>query len=198
MTSAYRLFRQMMTICIGGCLLSTPLAGTACAALLDGKRISVSLEHITNQGGQELILSQVVTVGPGVELTGFGERTEPDLPALVDIDISDTTILITLLIEQPWAYLERLNFADVMNNLPPIKNVTVDPATDWAGFFAGRMSFSTEIISVNLGQLAGSAGQKVLLNVTPEPAAATLLLLGGLGAIAARRRRQAPIHVGTK
>jgi hypothetical protein len=178
-------------------IIFAPLAAaSADAALLDGKMMFVDLLHKTNQSDLQTGVGQLVTVGPGVELTGFGERTEPDLPALVDIDISDSSILITLLIEQPPAFLERLVFTDVMNNITPIQNTIVDPSTNWAGFDPARIGGSgSESISVNLGQLSGSPGQFVLLNVIPEPAATPLTALGA-GAILRRCRRRE--HAGRR
>jgi hypothetical protein len=167
-------------------ILAAPLQ----AALLEGKVMNVDLTHQTNPSDLLTgISSGDFVVGPGVELEDFGFRDEPPLPALVDIDISDTSILITLVINQPLAFQERLSFVDSNNTIPFITSISVDPSTNWAGFIPGRVSGGGQgNIGVNLSGLTALQGQKIVLNLTPEPAAALLLVCGAGGLIARWRR----------
>ena len=176
------------------CLLGLTSSGSeARAAFLEGKTLTVDYTHKTNVGDGQTGVFAVVTVGPGVELPNFGMRENPPLPALVDIDISDTTILFTLVIDQPPAFQDSFQFTDVLGTIPRIEKVAVDPTTDWAGFEPIRIVTGPDVLLVNFGGLSGLAGQKLLLNLTPgdpivpEPAEA---LLGAIafGAIGVRRR----------
>lgn len=169
------------------------------AALLDGKTLQVLLHHQTSMAEPTLFVGpQNVVVGPAVELTGFGFHELPPLPSLVDIDFSDEQILITLVIDQPLALREDLRFVDIEGMIPGLFNnrVTVNPATNWAGFDQIRLQASGEQILVilgevtGLGMLQGLAGQFILLDVVPEPAAAGMAAAGVGGVVALRRRRQ--------
>lgn len=62
------------------------------AAVLEGHTLTVYYDYIATFSSQEVIVGpQDIVVGPGVELTGFGEYDGfgGPLPALVDIDFSD-------------------------------------------------------------------------------------------------------------
>jgi hypothetical protein len=159
-------------------LIFVAISPTASGALLEGKVMQVVLLHRTMESDtQRQVISPEFVVGPGVELPGFGDETFPPLPELVDIDISDRQILMTLLIDQPFAFGETFRFIDSRNTIDLIQAVKINPATNWAGFNSFRLSVvGFEEIHLQLGQLAGLQGQLILLDVVPEPAAASLLL----------------------
>lgn len=159
------------------------------AALLDGKVMSVDLTHQTSENDQLTgVFARNFVVGPEVELPGFGLRDNPPLPALVDIDISDETILLTLLIDQPFATTEVIRFLDSNDTIPGFTDVLIDPSTNWAGMSPFRVFADISVINLNLSRLSGLAGQHILLHViVPEPAAIVLLAVG-VGAFAVRRR----------
>src|SRR5215210_2261805 len=82
-------------------------AARADAALLEGKMMFARLTHQTTAADSEASAEESFTVGPGVELMGFCFREfSPPLPPLVDIDVSDNQILITLVMNQPFAVQE--------------------------------------------------------------------------------------------
>lgn len=98
-------------------------------------------------------------VGDGVELVnGFG--------GFATIDFSGATIRIVAATDQPFGYFELLRFADSNGTISSIASVTVDPATNYAGFDASRLTFTADRIDVNLTGLAGQQGQQILLNIT--------------------------------
>jgi hypothetical protein len=161
------------------------------AALLEGKAVNLTLIHQTsNSDTQHTIQGGNVVVGPGVEWPGFGDASFPPLPELVDIDLSDRQILITLLIDQPFAHIEQFVFRDANDTIGPIRKVIINPATNWAGIEPIRVTAAGWPIGVNVSQLAGLAGQQVLLDLVPEPAAAGLLLSATAALFAAQRRRR--------
>jgi hypothetical protein len=156
--------------------LSTASPG-AFGALLEGKVMQAELRHQSMQSSpQEGVISPEFVVGPGVELPGFGDETFPPLPELVDIDISDRQILMTLLIDQPFAFGETFHIIDARDTIDTIQAVLINPATNWAGFNSFRVGTTGERITVDVAQLAGLQGQQILVDVVPEPASAVLLM----------------------
>jgi hypothetical protein len=155
-------------------------ATSAQGALLEGKLMDVDLFHRTTVDSPETgVGSGDFLVGPGVELEDFGSRSSPPiLPPLVDIDVSDRQILVTLVQNQPLAFQEELRFVDPNNNISGFANVFVNPATNWAGFTPSRVLFGSEFILLNLSQLSGLQGQQILLDIVPEPTASILLVTG--------------------
>ena len=98
-------------------------------------------------------------VGDGIELTnGFG--------GFATIDFSGASIRITAATDQPFGYFELLRFADANGTISPIASVTVDPASNYAGFNPSRLTFTADSIDLNLTNLPGQQGQQILLNIT--------------------------------
>ncbi|MBX3435633.1 MAG: hypothetical protein KF847_20135 [Pirellulales bacterium] len=185
--------RPARTFAVCGIALSTWLiAAHARAAFLEGEVMKAVLLHITEDGGPEHVLdSGDFVVGPEVELQGFGERDVPPLPALVDIDISDSQILMTLLIDQPFAFQEYFLIQDSNDTIVPIKRAEINPATNWAGFEPIRLGvLNGNVVTINVSQLLGLQGQQILIDLTPlpEPAAGGLALMGLASGWAVRRR----------
>jgi hypothetical protein len=165
------------------------------APIFEGKPVKATREHRAVDGGPDgLVDSGDVIVGSGVEFNDFGlHPIDPFFPALVDIDVSDRSILITLIIDQPFAFQDFFRIVDAQNTIQTPQNVFVNPATNWVGFAQDpfRLSFDNQAIDINLSQLSGLQGQFILLDVVPEPAAAGLLLTT-LAAIIGRRYRFLP------
>jgi len=186
--------RMKLRCCVVGLLMASAGAvGSARAALLEGKVVTVDLIRQPTAGGPQAGASTApFVVGTGVELTNFGETVSPILlPPLVNIDFSDRQILITLVMDQPLAFQERLQITGDPLTFPFFSNLTrvsVNPATNWAGFVPGRVVLG-RVLSVNLSELSGLQGQQILLDVVPEPAAAGLMALA-VGTVAATRRRR--------
>ena len=171
-----------------GCVMGSQLE----AAFMNGKNMQVNSFHATIANGPPpLVEASEFVIGPGVELPDFGFMD------FVDIDVSDASILITLNIDQPFAAQEELQFLDsIPNDIPFITGVSINPATNWAGFTNfpfPRVSNAGEAVFVNLAELSGLQGQQILLDLTfvPEPAAAGLLSIACVPLITAQRRRRA-------
>ena len=156
------------------------------AALLEGQTVQTTDFHGTAPDTTLIFGPVDSVVGPGVELTDFG------FLGFLDIDFSDTNILITAATNQSSPFGELLRFLDT-NGTIDFTSVTLNPATNWAGFDASRILFTSDRIDLNLTALAGLQGQQISLDlsgnvipprVVPEPPAYLLLgiaLLGMLG-----------------
>lgn len=109
-------------------------------------------------------------VGPDVELRNFGVLGFVDgMPAsgFVDVDYSNSNILITLTQDQSTGYLDVLRFTDVHGSLPDFRGVTINPTTNYAGFTVSRLRVEPDLIDLNLTGLRGRQGQRISLDFFP-------------------------------
>jgi hypothetical protein len=97
-------------------------------------------------------------VGDGVELTGA-------FSGFVTVDFSATSIRITADNDQPFGFFEMIRFADANGTIRSFASVTVDPATNYAGFNATKVFVMADTIEVNLTSLSGKRGQQIVLNI---------------------------------
>lgn len=140
------------------------LPGPAVADILAGKTVATTSFHGSAPDTTLAVGPTNSLVGPGVELEGFGWT------GFLNIDFSDTSILITANAPQPFGYLEILRFSDVNGTIPDFTGVAVGAATNWAGFDPSRISrLSANVIDVNLTGLQGQQGQQILLHLTAAP-----------------------------
>ena len=140
------------------------LPGPAVADLLAGKVVATMSFHGSAPDTTLTVGPTNSLVGPGVELEGFGWT------GFLNIDFSDTSILITANAPQPFGYLEILRFSDVKGTIPDFTGVTVSAATNWAGFDPSKISrLSANVIDINLTGLQGQQGQQILLHLTAAP-----------------------------
>jgi len=166
------------------------------AALLAGETVQTTEFHGTAPDTALVIGPVLSVVGPGVELTNFG------FEGYLTVNFSDTNILITAAIDQPFGPFDVLRFVDINNLIPAFTSVTLNSATNWTGFDTSRILFNSNLIDLNLTALAGSQGQQISLDLTagpvtppstvPEPPAYLLLgiaLLGMLGVGQRKSRR---------
>jgi hypothetical protein len=110
---------------------------------------------------------QTTVVGPRNTVVGDGvELTNEFFSGFLTIDLSGASIRITAATNQPFGYSELLRFADANGTISPIASVTVNPATNYAGFDASRLLVTADRIDVNLSSLPGLQGQQILLNIT--------------------------------
>jgi hypothetical protein len=165
------------------------------AALLEGQTVQTTDFHGSAPDTALVIGPVESVVGSGVELMAFG------FDGFLNINFSDTNILITAAIDQPFANFEVVRFFDI-NGTIDFSSVTLNAATNWTGFDASRIFFNSDLIDLNLGALNGSQGQQISLDlsgnvipprVVPEPPAYLLLgvaLLGMLGIGQQKRQRR--------
>jgi hypothetical protein len=113
-----------------------------------------------------------------------------------DIIVDDTSVTFDYFSSETWS-------SSVLSLPPTISNgialdfvgltlssVSINAATNMAGFGAGRVSFSGSQLQVDWENLPFNSGTIVKLDVAPVPEPTTLLLLGsGCIAMLMRRRR---------
>ena len=128
-------------------------------ATLIGHTISTTNFHGTAPDQTQVLGPRDAVIGDTVELTNelFG--------GFATVDFSGTTIRIMAATDQPFGYLEVLRFADTNGTISPIEVITVDPATNYAGFDSSRVISTAGSIDVNLTALAGQRGQQIVLNI---------------------------------
>lgn len=177
-------------------LLSSPSQSQS--QTLVGKSIELSRTAGASLQDARIFAVQNVLVGPGLEATNYGASgtvlPPPGLPGFVDIDISATSIQLTLTSDHSFIVVDALRFH--LNQIPPfVMGVAINPATKW-GAFASEISRAQGFgrdVTVDLGQITGVQGQKIVLDLNlsnvPEPSGAALgaLAVAALGAL--RRRR---------
>jgi hypothetical protein len=133
-------------------------------------------------------------VGAGLELANF--------VGFVDIDFSDTNILITARRDAGVnnVAFDGLRFTDINNLIPAFTGVTLNALTNYAGFDASRVTFDANTILVNVANLPGLNGQIISIDLSsgatavPEPSAtlgllAAALLIAGTSRLQDRARR---------
>ena len=126
-------------------------------------------------------------VGPGVELLSFA--------GFANIDFSDTNIRITTTRNAALnnVAFDGFRFTDISGTISAITSVTLNPATNYAGFDSTRVTFDANNVFVNVANLAGLQGQVISLDLStaaavPEPSALGLIAIGS-GFLGWRLRR---------
>ena len=136
-----------------------PDPSTAAADTLIGHTMAVIDYHGTAPDMTVIIGPLNAVVGDGVEFTGAFAS------GFATIDLSDTVIRITAESDQPFGYFEELRFFDANGTITRFASVSVDPATNYAGFNSSRIHVDGEFIDVNLTGLAGKRGEQIVLRV---------------------------------
>jgi hypothetical protein len=181
----------MKLLFAGACVLVG--MGTAQAGFIG---FSVGVETQFPTLGSVCCGSGVAVVGPGVE---FPAGSFPNYNANAFIDVSDLQIDYgqTAGTSYTTATFNGFRFFDALGTIAPIVGVSVNGATNLAGFDMSRVSFDANNIYINLQSLFAGGAHLVRLDVqfgsTAVPEPSTILFLGpGLAVIAilARRRRQ--------
>lgn len=172
--------RLSILVLLSAACLALPLS----AGLLEGDTIQTTYLYPNTSTIYSGPVNSVV--GPGLELTNFA--------GVVNIDFSDTNILITLTRNAGInnVAFDGLRFFDVNGAIPSFTSVTLDPSTNYAGMTQSRVTFDANTIFVNVEDLPGLKGQTISLDISaassaPEPEGFALLGLG-LAALALRRR----------
>jgi hypothetical protein len=161
---------------IGICaLFAVALAVPASAALIDGETIQTT--YLFPDTSAVFAGPDNAVVGPGTELLGFA--------GLANVDFSDANILITL--ERNAGVndvaFDGFRFFDVNGTIPVITSVNLNPATDYAGFTASRVTFDADTIFVNVANLPGLTSQVISIDLNgptpvPEPGTFVMIMAG--------------------
>jgi hypothetical protein len=167
------------------------------ADLLDGQTVKITIGVYFGT----LLVSETsgpVVVGPGTEIANFAFRDlggDPD--NYLDIDLSDTNILITNRGAEFDCLDCYLRFEDAYGTIPRFTGVTVNPATTWPGY--DSIGFHPNSIGLDLH--GGFPGAQLSLDITgmiPEPSAACLMLTGLIVTVSRRWLRQSAATLSRK
>jgi len=114
-----------------------------------------------------------------------------DFAGFADVTLSDTNILITTDRDAGVnnVAFDGFRFVDLNGNITNFTNVTLDGATNYAGFDPSRVTVAANTIFVNVEDLAGLKGQIISLDIggtsdVPEPSYWVALGIGLLGLVA--------------
>jgi hypothetical protein len=166
-----------------GVAVCLAVAAPANAAVMEGRFLRSITSSVWPNGGENFEQTDYL-VGPTVELHDFS--------GYLDIDVSDTNILITASKDRPSVPdPQSLLFGDLNRDIPNFVYVTVNPMTTWDGFDQGRVIVRPNEIYVKINSLAAISGQKISLDVyitVPEPGSLTLLGFAAFGAVRMARR----------
>jgi hypothetical protein len=164
----------MKRLLVQAALVSMAILAPARADLLVGQTVRVA--YLYPDTGTTLS-GPTDVVGPVGTLSNFA--------GFVDLAFSDTNILITADRNAGInaVAFDGLEFVDLNGNIPNFTNVTVDGATNYAGFDSSRVTVAADTIFVNVAGLPGLEGQNISLDIgesatVPEPD--SLILIGSV------------------
>ena len=185
--------RSFLKVLLAGACMLVGM-GTASAGFI-GLSIGVQTQFPTQ--GSVCCGSGVAVVGAGIE---FPTGSFPSYNSNAFVDVSDLQIDYgqTASTSYASAAFNGLRFYDALSAISPIIGVSINGATNLAGFDLSRVSFDADNIYINMQGLAPAGAHLVRLDVqfssTAVPESSTILLFGsGLAMIAVpawRRRRR--------
>ena len=160
------------------------------AALLEGQQVFARLEHEdTSSSGEVSDESGIVTVGPALEVNDLGDSILVQNPIIVDIDFSDTQIVMTAVNERPLPHREFIRISVLGDDAPRVRYF-LNPASNWTGFVPGAFQPFGQSVDLILQESSPLPGQQIVIDVVPEPAAAVLAAVASPTVLAAHRRRR--------
>jgi hypothetical protein len=159
------------------------------AALLEGEQVFARLHHEdTPSSGSVGDESGFVIVGPGLEVDNLGDSILVQQPVIVDIDFSDTQIVMTAVNERPLPHREFIRISVLGADAPRVR-YSLNAASNWAGFVPGAFQPFGQDVDLILFESSPLPGQQIVIDVVPEPAAAGLAAVVSPALLAAHRRR---------
>jgi hypothetical protein len=167
-------------------IVSTALA-PARASLLAGQAVRVTYLFPDTS---TIFAGPVDVAGPAGALTNFA--------GFANLALSDTNILITAdrNAQINNVAFDGLEFLDLNGNIPNFTSVTLDGATNYAGFDSSRVTTSVNTIFVNLADLPGLQSQVISLDIgsaaVPEPNSGILAGTALLTVLLASLRKALP------
>lgn len=164
-------------------------ASSAQASLLEGKTINYQYYYPTITSAYPNASNGDHVVGSGVEVPNISENVGA-------LDISDTNLYVDYALSGSWngASFNGFEISDVLGQIDSFAAVTINAATNLAGFDASRISFDADHIWVNWQGLTFTSDTVVSLDIKggdkiPEPGSLALVALGLAGASGLLRRR---------
>ena len=156
---------------------------SANASLLNGT--SVSVTYLFPDTNTAFAATQSATVGSGTEFFNYA--------GLVDVDVSDTNVLMTFTRDGgPNAVaFDGLKFVFT----PTLSSVSINPASTFVAFGTSALTLSGDTLYVNFANLFVPNGSTLSLDLTgvvsstPEPSSLLLLGSGVLGLAGVFRRK---------
>ena len=185
-----KIFRHLQSLTVAGAGFLA--ASSACAGFVGS---SIHAQYYYPNLATPAFYTADAVVGAGTEF-GLNGRTW---------DLTDSQVVTNFTITGDFvdAVFNGIVFSDILDNLDSIIGVTVDDATNLAGFSASNVGFDSNSISINYTTngdgLSFTRDSRVVLNVqfaqsTPVPEPSTLLLVGAaLVAAAGLRRSHKPV-----
>ena len=163
-------------------VLMSALAVPAGATLLNG--LTVNTTYLFPSTAQIFAGPVNSTVGPGTELINFA--------GFVNIDFSDTNILITTTRGGGPNLVAFDGLRFMFAAIPAFGSVTLDPSTTYTGFTASRLSSVGSTIFVNVASPTGAGllGQTISIDLAPSssvPEPGSFALIAGALALLGRR-----------
>ena len=184
---------ELMTARFGAALAgAVMLCGTANAALLDGQTVNYQY-YFPN------LATPFAGADNGNKLVVAGIEVSNVAASAATMDISDTNLFVDFVgAGSSWGIAAFNGFVvtDVFTGIAAFTGLSINGATNMAGFDATRISFTADTISVNWQGLSFNANTIVSLDINaarapvPEPTTLALFGLGLAGLGFARRRKK--------
>jgi hypothetical protein len=193
--TSMRITRITFGFVLGVVLLAATPATSKAGSIFQGQTLNLTYYDPN--------LSTPYAGSPNNTYTGVVPDTFADVIGQFDVAITNNNIYLTFTEEPSFSFtplgvngITFNGFVITDETSSPITDVTVDPATNLAGFTSANITFTGDQIFVDWPGLQGNTSTVVSLDVaggTPEPSTFGLLAAGlaGLAACLGRTRRKA-------
>lgn len=166
----------MRSFCASTCVAFLAPLVAAQAPLLDGHVVMVT-NQISPTPTTTQSYSRVVTVGPGVEITGFGWN------GYMQVDLSDREIVITATASHGMLYGELFGIVDLEQTIDEF--IYVDRTAGWPGFNPqSPVTLHPDQFFFALGAIATvPTGSTMHIGVNPLPPGSSIFCVPGEGGV---------------